>query len=384
MTRKTRKSKKSNKKTRKQKGGNEEMDELINSEGLNRALLMAIGVTPITEEHYQNVKYLVERGANVNIVGTDEHNLGKTPLMLIASNADDSHTQDSERIEDDNFVEYPEYKIVKLLVQNGVDVGIRDGAGRTALESTTSRQIQRLLILELMRRDNDYYENPHDIISDHFRDHALNAGRFDNDNLKESKKRLKTRLYKYTEEAKEKIRKERQSIKDRKSLEDVHEGLVSIIDTRNTLKKNNPDIINQEIEQCVMQCREKIQKKYEITPNEKALVNPDITKKMSEYLGGKTKKNKKNKKEFLYNPDDPSKSFDVYINKNPSDTIPIKYTTVKDVKDTINKLEKLYKTKKYPHKRIWQVAMIMKVRLEAIKKHEKTRYPNAKNVTSRY
>ena len=45
----------------------------------------------------------------------------------------------------------------------------------------------------------------------------------------------------------------------------------------------------------------------------------------------------------LYNPDDPKKSFDVYIDKDPSDTIPIKYTTVTDVKDTINKLEKLYK-----------------------------------------
>ena len=90
------------------------------------------------------------------------------------------------------------------------------------------------------------------------------------------------------------------------------------------------------------------------------------------------------KKEFLYNPNDPSKSFDVYINKNPSDTIPIKYTTVKDVRETISKLERLYKNKKYPHKRIWQVAMIMKVRLEAMKKHKKTRYPNAKNVTSRY
>ena len=55
-------------------------------------------------------------------------------------------------------------------------------------------------------------------------------------------------------------------------------------------------------------------------------------------------KNKKNKKSS-HNPDDLSKSFDVYINKNPSDTIPIKYTTVKDVKDTINKLEKLYKAK---------------------------------------
>ena len=57
---------------------------------------------------------------------------------------------------------------------------------------------------------------------------------------------------------------------------------------------------------------------------------------------------------------------------------------MKDVKDTISKLERLYKTKKYPHKRIWQVGMIMKVRLEAMKKHKKTRYPNAKNVTPRF
>ena len=55
------------------------------------------------------------------------------------------------------------------------------------------------------------------------------------------------------------------------------------------------------------------------------------------------------------------KSFDVYIDKNPKDTINIKYTTVDDIKDTIKKLEKLYKTKRYPHKRIWQVGMIMKV-----------------------
>jgi hypothetical protein len=31
-------------------------------------------------------------------------------------------------------------------------------------------------------------------------------------------------------------------------------------------------------------------------------------------------------KTFFYNPDDPKKSFDVYIDKDPSDTIPIKYT----------------------------------------------------------
>ena len=73
------------------------------------------------------------------------------------------------------------------------------------------------------------------------------------------------------------------------------------------------------------------------------------------------------KKQFLYNKDDPSSSFNVYIDKDPSDTIPIKYTTEKDVKNTIKKLEKLYKTDKYSHKRIWQVGMIMYVRLKVLK-----------------
>ena len=98
----------------------------------------------------------------------------------------------------------------------------------------------------------------------------------------------------------------------------------------------------------------------------------------------KIKKSKKNKIQFLYNPNNPKKSFDVYINKNPSDTIPIKYTTIKDIENTIKKLEKLYKTNKYPHKRIWQVGMILKVRLEAMQKHQKKLYPNAKNVKGRF
>ena len=93
---------------------------------------------------------------------------------------------------------------------------------------------------------------------------------------------------------------------------------------------------------------------------------------------------RKTKKQFLYNPNNPKKSFDVYINKNPNDTIPIKYSTVNDVNNTIKNLEKLYKTKKYPHKRIWQVGMILKVRLEAMNKYKKTRYNNAKNVYKRY
>jgi hypothetical protein len=88
----------------------------------------------------------------------------------------------------------------------------------------------------------------------------------------------------------------------------------------------------------------------------------------------------KTRKRFLYNPHNPKKSFDVYIDKDPSDTIPIKYTTLNDVKQTIDRLERLYKTKKYPHKRIWQVGMIMKVRLEALK----TKKPNEYNLSKKY
>ena len=84
--------------------------------------------------------------------------------------------------------------------------------------------------------------------------------------------------------------------------------------------------------------------------------------------------NNKTKKQFLFNPKNPKKSFDVYIDKNPKDTIHIKYTTLKDVENTIDKLEKLYKNKKYTHQRIWQVGMIMKVRLEVLKSKKPQQY----------
>ena len=54
----------------------------------------------------------------------------------------------------------------------------------------------------------------------------------------------------------------------------------------------------------------------------------------------------KSKKSFFFNPNNPKKSFDVYIDKNPKDTIKIKYTTIEDVNKTIKKLERLYKSKK--------------------------------------
>jgi hypothetical protein len=85
-------------------------------------------------------------------------------------------------------------------------------------------------------------------------------------------------------------------------------------------------------------------------------------------------KNKKTQKQFLFNPKNPKKSFDVYIDKNPKDTIKIKYTTVEDVKNTIDKLERLYKTKQYTHKRIWQVGMIMYVRLKVLSRKKPEQY----------
>lgn len=86
------------------------------------------------------------------------------------------------------------------------------------------------------------------------------------------------------------------------------------------------------------------------------------------------KYNNKTKKQFLYNPNNPKKSFDVYIDKNPDDTIHIKYSSLDDVKNTIDKLENLYKNKKYSHKRIWQVGMIMKVRLNVLKSKKPNQY----------
>ena len=70
--------------------------------------------------------------------------------------------------------------------------------------------------------------------------------------------------------------------------------------------------------------------------------------------------------QFLYKKN--SKSYDIYDDANPKRTIPIKYTTVEDVRKTIQKLEKLYKDKKYTHRHISQVALIIRVRLTILKK----------------
>ena len=41
------------------------------------------------------------------------------------------------------------------------------------------------------------------------------------------------------------------------------------------------------------------------------------------------------KKQFLFNPKHPKKSFDVYIDKNPKDTIPIKYKTLQEAEQQL-------------------------------------------------
>tara|TARA_Y100000004_G_scaffold50562_1_gene55754 strand:+ start:1974 stop:2306 length:333 start_codon:yes stop_codon:yes gene_type:complete len=76
-------------------------------------------------------------------------------------------------------------------------------------------------------------------------------------------------------------------------------------------------------------------------------------------------KTKTKKKENLY-----FKNYDLYSDANPKDTISIKYKSINDVKDTIKKLERLYKTNKYPHRRISQVSNIMTQRLRVINSND--------------
>ena len=59
-------------------------------------------------------------------------------------------------------------------------------------------------------------------------------------------------------------------------------------------------------------------------------------------------------------------NYDLYSDANPKDTIRIKYKTIDDVKNTIKKLEKLYKSNKYKHARISQVANVMTQRLKVL------------------
>jgi hypothetical protein len=119
--------------------------------------------------------------------------------------------------------------------------------------------------------------------------------------------------------------------------------------------------------------------KFKIKGKERTIYQIKKNKKNKYYYRYRNKKvfikkpNDYSKKysKYRYNKGSKSKSFDVYLDKNPKDTIPIKYKTLSNVKSTIRKLERLYKSGKYTHKRIWQVGMIMYVRLRTMKGKQK-------------
>jgi len=75
----------------------------------------------------------------------------------------------------------------------------------------------------------------------------------------------------------------------------------------------------------------------------------------------KRKHNKTPKKKKTY-----FEKYDLYSDANPKDTIPVRYDTLENTKKTIRKLERLYKSNKYTHARIVQVANVIKQRLRVM------------------
>jgi hypothetical protein len=262
--------------SRRQKGGDEK-------ERINNAFLGAVEVAPALERDYEDVKDLVEQGADVNIRATEDDNDGKTPLMLITEYADDIDEDDEESYQ----YLLPTIKIVQLLIDNGADINAKDNQGWRVLQHTDSGPIQKLLILKLMRQNNKYYDDPNLLISQQFRPGSLTVKTNDSQRTKEYKERLVIKLKKYLKEAREIVKDEKERKSNIKNLEELHGDVVSNVVQRIKVKKENPNIVEQEIEQCANQCHETIKAKYKQKPNEKVLGNPDLTKKINTYFGGK-------------------------------------------------------------------------------------------------
>tara|TARA_A100001391_G_scaffold3489_1_gene2790 strand:+ start:353 stop:685 length:333 start_codon:yes stop_codon:yes gene_type:complete len=70
-------------------------------------------------------------------------------------------------------------------------------------------------------------------------------------------------------------------------------------------------------------------------------------------------------------------NYDLYSDANPKDTVRIKYKTLQDVKDTIKKLEKLYKNDTITHSRNTQITNVMTQRLRVINEKD-SRYKLSK------
>lgn len=280
----------------KQKGGTtlEEFKQIYEGKDsltIDNALLSSTEVAPADETDYQKVLYLVEeKNAYVN-AKDDRYN---TPLIFAAAETQD--ITDEEGNIRTGFIDFPEYKIISLLIKNGADVSVVNDDNHTALSMTDNKEIQKLLIYELMKQDNRYYRFPYRIIEELFPFLTIKIGINDDNNTAEIKRVKLINLMTNIEEAKIKIDEGIKTARDRKNLLDIHKGVNKTRIIRNTLKKNNPDIINQEIEQCTNQCREKIEEKYKTKLNEQLLGNRDIMTTTSKFLGGKKQKSRKSKR----------------------------------------------------------------------------------------
>ena len=92
-------------------------------------------------------------------------------------------------------------------------------------------------------------------------------------------------------------------------------------------------------------------------------------------MARRVSKTKKKKKTYF-------KKYDLYSDANPKDTVRIRYKTKTDVRNTIRRLERLYKKKKITHARNVQIVNVMTQRLKVIKKRnpkiDKGRYSISK------
>lgn len=76
------------------------------------------------------------------------------------------------------------------------------------------------------------------------------------------------------------------------------------------------------------------------------------------------------------------KNYDVYSDPTPDDTVRIQYATLDDLKKTIKKLEKLYKSGERPHARISKIANVMNQRLRIINEKKNTKSKDKRYILS--
>ena len=71
----------------------------------------------------------------------------------------------------------------------------------------------------------------------------------------------------------------------------------------------------------------------------------------------------------------------LYTDENPKDTVAIAFSSLADVRKTINKVERLYKAGKIDHKRASQIANVLEQRIRFMKNKPADRHKLAKRYT---